>query len=320
MKKSTRPYFSVVVPVYNKGPHIYRALQSVLDQTCSDFEIVIVNDASTDNSMEEVNAFEDPRIRLFERSRSGPGGYAARNLGIEKANAEWIAFLDADDEWNPDHLENYKELIRTFPEAQVLGCGREIVQPGGAIRTGDYFKIHAADGSHYLTLDGYLEAYISGLRPLWTSVTCIRKQVLQQAGGFPAGRARRGGDIDTWLRCVEYAGGMAWSAHIGARYFKDSVNMVTNNTVNTAEVERATVKVLLKRHSGKTAVLLKKFANNRTMKAFKEHRKVKGRTKLSYLTRLYFSALPFNKISGKLGLNRKNRTDRKEQTGNKSHA
>ncbi len=303
------PYFSVVVPVFNKGPHIGRALQSALDQTWSDFEIVVVDDASTDNSKEAIRAFDDPRIRFFERSESGPGGYAARNLGIEKARAEWIAFLDADDEWNTDHLENYTKLIRKFPNAQVLGCGREIVQPGGVVLTGEYFGLHAANGSHYLTLDEYLEAYVSGLRPLWTSVTCIRKQVLRQSGGFPAGRARRGGDIDTWLRCVEYAGGMAWSAHIGARYFKDSVNMVTNSTVNTGEAERETVKLLLKRHSGNTAILLKQFANNRTMKAYKEHRKVKGQTKVSYLARLYFSALPFSKITGLLRSNRNKNND-----------
>ena len=290
------PFFSIVVPVFNKEPHIHRALTSALNQTFEDFELVIVNDASTDNSLEEIRQFNDPRIRLYEREVSGPGGYAARNLGIEKASAQWIAFLDADDQWFPDHLQRYSDLIREFPNAGVLGCGREIIMPGGSEQIGDYFSEHAGNGSHFLTLDDYLEAYITGLRPLWTSATCIRKDVLQQVGGFPAGRSRRGGDIDTSLRCVEHTGGMAWSAHVGARYYKDSVNMVTNNTVNTGEAERETVNELLKRHSGRTAILLKNFANNRTMKALKDHIKVKGRIKYSYLTKIYFSVLSFDKI------------------------
>ncbi len=292
------PIFSAVIPVYNKGPHISRSIQSALNQTFSDFEIVIVNDASTDNSLSEIKEFHDPRIRLYEREESGPGGYAARNLGIDKAAGEWIAFLDADDEWYPDHLEKYTKLIRSYPDAGVLGSGREIVQPDGNVVIEDYYDNYAEKGPHFLTLDNYLKAYISGLRPLWTSVTCIRREVLQKAGGFPAGRSKRGGDIDTWLRCVEYAGGMAWSPHIGARYHKDSVNMVTNTTVNTADVERETVKELLKRHSGTTASLLKKFANNRIMKAYKEEKKVYGTSRYSYFTKLYLSAIPFHKIPG----------------------
>ena len=92
---------SVVIPLYNKGPHIARSINSVRSQTFQDFELIIVNDASTDNSLGEVARFKDPRINLYHREKPGPGDYAARNLGIEKAKAEWIAFLDADDEWMP---------------------------------------------------------------------------------------------------------------------------------------------------------------------------------------------------------------------------
>jgi glycosyltransferase involved in cell wall biosynthesis len=290
------PRFSVVMPVYNKGPHIARAIQSVLDQSCDAFELLLINDASTDNSMEVVSRFEDPRIRVLQRNESGPGGYAARNLGIEEARSEWVAFLDADDEWYPDHLQKFIELSRRFPEAGVLASGREIVQRNGAMLTGDYYRMHNTRGSHFMDLETYLEVYVKGLRPIWTSVACIRKDVLQRAGGFPAGISKRGGDIDTWLRCIEQAGGMAWSAHIGARYYKDSVNMVTRTSLNTAVAELATVRRLLNKYTGRTARLLKMFANNRNMKAFKEHSKVTGKKKYSYLTRLYLSVIPIRKI------------------------
>src|SRR5690606_23125546 len=98
--------FSVIMPVYNKAPHLRRSIKSVLAQSYTGFELIIINDASTDSSYDVLTSFNDPRIRLFNRDRPGPGGYAARNLGIEASSFEWISFLDADDEWEPDYLES----------------------------------------------------------------------------------------------------------------------------------------------------------------------------------------------------------------------
>jgi len=110
----TGPFFSVIIPVYNKGPHIHHSISSVLNQTFQDFEIILIDDASTDNSLEEIRKFTDPRIRILNRSEPGPGGYAARNLGIKEANAEWVALLDADDIWYPEHLGTAKGLIDDY--------------------------------------------------------------------------------------------------------------------------------------------------------------------------------------------------------------
>src|SRR5690554_2524745 len=121
------PFFSVVIPVYNKEPHIARSINSVLNQSFQDVELIIVCDPSTDNSNAEVAKFTDPRIRVFHRDEPGPGGYAARNLGIKEAKAEWIAFLDADDEWYLDHLAEMKNLFVDFPNVSVMSCAREIV-------------------------------------------------------------------------------------------------------------------------------------------------------------------------------------------------
>ena len=118
-----RPFFSVVIPVYNKGPHIHRSIISLLNQTFQDFEVILINDASTDNSIEEINKFKDKRIRVFQRNEPGPGGYAARNLGIKEAKGEWIAFLDADDEWMTDHLEKMFILSKEYPGVLFMGCG-----------------------------------------------------------------------------------------------------------------------------------------------------------------------------------------------------
>src|SRR5882724_6939837 len=95
---------AVVIPLYNKGLHIRRALDSVLAQSRRPDEIIIVDDNSSDEGPAEVAKYADPRIRLLHRTTPGPGGYAARNLAIEHAHSEWIAFLDADDAWTFDHL------------------------------------------------------------------------------------------------------------------------------------------------------------------------------------------------------------------------
>jgi len=110
---------SIVIPLYNKGFIISEKLDSVLAQTFTDFEIIIVNDGSTDNGFEIVSQFSDKRIKLFQQENKGAA--AARNLGIEKATGELIAFLDADDYWYPNHLEELFKLYNDFPNCGLYG-------------------------------------------------------------------------------------------------------------------------------------------------------------------------------------------------------
>jgi len=96
--------FSVVIPLYNKEKDVLKTIQSVLKQSHSKFEIIIVDDGSTDSSIEIIKNIKDERIRLFSKKNEGVS--IARNYGVEKATTEFIAFLDADDYWHPNHLEN----------------------------------------------------------------------------------------------------------------------------------------------------------------------------------------------------------------------
>ena len=107
------PKISVVIPLYNKGFIISETLNSVLAQTFTDFEIVIVNDGSTDNSFEIVSQYSDDRIRLYNQENKGVS--KTRNAGIEYSKSELIAFLDADDYWHPNHLEELYQLYIDFP-------------------------------------------------------------------------------------------------------------------------------------------------------------------------------------------------------------
>ena len=97
--------FSIIIPVYNKGNHIQNTINSVLNQTNQDFEIIVVNDGSTDHSLDVIKSINDKRIKLFTLENKGVSH--ARNFGLTKASSEFIAFLDADDYWLPNHLETF---------------------------------------------------------------------------------------------------------------------------------------------------------------------------------------------------------------------
>jgi|GEM_PF-289682 len=294
---SNKPFFSVVIPVHNKEPHVERALQSVLAQTCGAYEVIAVDDASTDKSLSELEKFNS-RIKILRREKPGPGGYAARNLGVREAKGEWVAFLDADDEWMPQHLENYQSLIQEFPEASMLSCGWENNNPDGLHSRqypNPYYQKYSGC-NRLLTFNEYLFEEVSGRGPVWTSVACVKKEVMLASGGFPEEKAKRGGDVDTWLRCIEAAGSLAWSSHIGAIYHRDAVNMVTRTQLFLAECERATVRKMLPAYNGQTALMLKRFSNRRTINAWKQNIQLLDQQNFRLTGKLYQDVQPMKNI------------------------
>ncbi len=146
------PFFSVVIPLYNKEDHISDTLKGVLAQTFDDFEVIIVNDGSTDGSREILDQFKDERIKIFDKANEGVA--IARNEGIEKAVSKYIALTDADDLWSENHLEELHRSIclhpneHVFSNAYSLKIGTEkTVEASYAIKKatdvqliGDYFN------------------------------------------------------------------------------------------------------------------------------------------------------------------------------------
>lgn len=282
--------FSVIIPLYNKGPHIHRSVQSVLNQTYTKFELLIVDDGSTDNSLDVVSNFKDDRIHVLKRNKPGPGGYAARNHGARHAKNDWLAYLDADDEWMPDHLEKMLNLMEKNKDLKVFGAGWKIQDPdqGNSLSNDSFYDTFHNESGKVLRFEDYLQAEIKGLRPICSSVAVIHKDTFSQSGGFPEGKVRRGGDVDTWLRCIEIAQGIAWSSHIGAVYYRDSINMVTRSENLLATAERETVARLVKKYHGHTQTLLKQFANKRTISAWKQSLTIPD-SKLLLHNKLYLS-------------------------------
>ena len=111
MNETNRPTVSVIIPTYNRAAMIGRAIESVLHQTHHDFELIVVDDASTDDTEAVIRSYPDSRI-LYLRHSENRGGSAARNTGIEAARGQYIAFLDSDDEWLPDKLTHQLALLR----------------------------------------------------------------------------------------------------------------------------------------------------------------------------------------------------------------
>ncbi|GCL63481.1 hypothetical protein AQPW35_25620 [Rubrivivax pictus] len=234
---------TVVVPVYNKRAHVALALRSVLAQTDQDFALVVVCDPSTDGSNEEVARVTDPRLRVLHRDRPGPGGYAARNLGVRAAATEWVAFLDADDTWTPEHLARLRALAARHPGMPMLSAGWMLHD--GSRQLDRFSALQQRQDDQLLDVVDYLRWEARGARPVWTGVVCLRKTLLTQAGGFPEDKIARSGDLDTWVRCVAAAGGLAWSPHVGGIYHRDAQNMVTRLAPVHLEVHLATTRRLL---------------------------------------------------------------------------
>lgn len=186
---------SIIIPLYNKENYIARTLNSVLAQTFQHFEVVIVNDGSTDNSVSEVEKFTDTRIRLIYQQNAGVS--AARNRGIEEAKYELIAFLDADDEWKPDYLQTQYGLYQKYPECSVYTCNYEFCESNGKITPTLINKLpfRGTDG----VINNYFEVASCSHPPLWTSAVVVKKAAIQSIGGFPIG-IKSGEDILTWAR------------------------------------------------------------------------------------------------------------------------
>ena len=257
--------FAVVIPLYNKRPHIERAVESVLAQIEAPAEIFVVDDASTDGGLDVVARFRDERLKLLRRPAPGPGGYAARNLAILRAQSDWIAFLDADDAWTPDHLSTIRMALTQARQPDRINCvfsGYSNVYPGGRREMDRYTNRTGRGRVQTLDLAQFLGAWLDLEEcPIWTSASAFRRQALIDAGLFPAGRCRRGGDKDLWLRVMR-TGLAAASAGATAIYHRDATNMVTRgNSTDARHCLCDTIDAMLPDAPAAIRPLLKKLFN-----------------------------------------------------------
>lgn len=212
------PFFSVIIPVFNKEKFIEATIKSALNQTFRDFEILIINDGSTDNSNQIIEKFDDSRIRYFYKENAGVS--SARNDGIEKALANHITFLDADDYWYPHFLAEMFKIIPNYPEQQVFSAAIEIetsrkVIPASysIVKNSDYEIVNYFTASSKETV-------------ICTSCAVFHKNVFEETGNFDI-EVKSGQDTDMWIRIgMNYP--VVFSCKILARYVYDENSLSKN--------------------------------------------------------------------------------------------
>ena len=184
--------FSVIIPLYNKAPYVRKALETVCAQTYRDYEIIVINDGSTDNSAiiakEYLNSVDGISYKILQQKNAGVA--AARNNGVAQAQGDYLAFLDADDWWEPTYLERMAQLIEDHPDAGLYASNYVYYKPD---------KTHVALNipTGYIN---YPKAYCeSGAMPVWTGATMIPKVVFDEMGGFPVG-IKLGEDFLLWAK------------------------------------------------------------------------------------------------------------------------
>lgn len=205
--------FSVIVPLYNKAPYVKKALNSIIEQSFKDFELIVVDDGSHDESYsiaESVLASTNCCYQLVHQKNAGVS--TARNNGVALSKGEYICFLDADDWWSPSFLEKMDGLIRAYPEAGIYGINYYYVKNGrGRVSVEDlntgYFD--------------YCSAYARKLQmPLWTGAVCLRRSVFDEMGGFRP-HLKLGEDFDLWIKiALKYP--VAFLNEPLSYYFQDS--------------------------------------------------------------------------------------------------
>lgn len=200
---SEKPRFSVIMPLYNKAPYVRKALESIASQTYRDFELIIIDDGSTDNSAaiceEFFQTFNHSLAHSINVNRSfvhsfirqtNSGVAAARNNGVAACHGEYLCFLDADDWWKPTFLEEMDSLISEYQDAGIYASNYIYYKPG---------KTHVALSLSRGYMD-YPKTYYEGsAMPVWTGATCMPRKVFDEMGGFPLG-IKLGEDFLLWAK------------------------------------------------------------------------------------------------------------------------
>lgn len=211
--------FSVIIPLYNKEKYIERCLQSVINQSYKDFEIIVVDDGSTNESASIIKKqFPDKNVNLIQQPNQGVS--AARNKGIDFAKQPYIAFLDADDYWHLKYLESMHDVITNEKQVTIIGAHytrtKEIID--------DYDTIIL----DYSRINNYFNIAIKNTL-FSSSSTVINKSFFDKNEGFNI-ELKRGEDIDVWLRASLHAP-VFYINNTLVYYSDEDINQTTRVTV-----------------------------------------------------------------------------------------
>jgi glycosyltransferase involved in cell wall biosynthesis len=218
---------SVIIPVYNGEKTIQATIESVLNQTFTDFELIVINDGSKDATLEIISSIQDSRLKVFSYPNAGQA--VSRNRGISKASGEYIAFIDADDLWTKDKLEAQLKALQDNPQAAVAYSWTKCIDESGHFsRRGSHISITGNVYAKLLLID-FIE---NGSNPL------IRSQALAQVGGFDQ-TMPPAEDRDLWLRLAAHYHFVAVSSP--QVLYRQSIS---SESTNIQRMEEASLRVI----------------------------------------------------------------------------
>lgn len=219
------PFFSIIIPLYNKERDVANTLKSLSEQTYQEFEVIIVDDGSTDKSLEVARSHATERHRIFTKENEGVA--PTRNFGVQQAESDYVVFLDADDYWYPFHLEDLKDLIDTHPQETWFATAYEkrfndqLVSPmiTPILEKGTQWKGR---------VNNFFEnSWVDCLA--WTSAVCFKKSFFQELNGFDTTITMGAGeDTDLWLRAA-LKSPLIFSNRISATHNLDGSNRISNS-------------------------------------------------------------------------------------------
>lgn len=218
--------FSVVVPCHNAAATIAQTLHSIAAQTLAPHEILVIDDASTDDSRAQIEA-SGVEITLVGANVRNAG--AARNLGIERASGDWIALCDADDVWSPHHLEQAAQTLEGGDDVAYM-ANHSLLDADGESPLPDSIK-HRVDAGGGKTGVQWVELLEGGFH-FGHSTVIYRRETLQKIGGFDP-KFERQEDLDLWLRAISH-GAWAYGARSAAAYRVDTAGSLSKAVIKSA--------------------------------------------------------------------------------------
>lgn len=260
--------FTIVIPLYNKEKYIRRAVDSVLLQVFEEFEIIIVDDGSTDNSISKIADISDGRLKVISQANKGVG--AARNTGISNANFSWIALLDADDVWTINHLNELKSIIEYFPSSGMVAT--QIISVDINSKT----HSRSMDSEDTIrSIDYFFEASKNSSIVSSSSVA-IRKDVFKIVGGFSD--YKTGEDLEYWAKiALDYP--VAISEKVTSYYYRGTGGTTDSHVFKTTKKNKslgdtsAAIKLLVDRAQSDPSILknpnIKSYINNKLLSVVK---------------------------------------------------
>ena len=217
-------FFSVIIPLFNKENYVENTLKSILNQTFTDYEVLIINDCSTDASVTKVTPFLSEKIILIPHNKN-KGLSATRNTGIKNAKSDYIVFLDADDLWKPSFLETIKSLINNFEDARIYATNYEELYKDKTIKP--------LNGSENLfeNFSGYVDFFKTNLKQgIYNhGSVCFQKSIFKKAGLYDES-IDFSEDIDFNIR-ANYYFKLAYSNSIQMSYLMQTENQLTTSSI-----------------------------------------------------------------------------------------